>query len=789
MKKVLSFKSGMLLAVVLLICSSVFAAGPGSEFDSEQGLIRGQAALEELGDRLPDVAVKNRMSAKQLEELLLRDHDIAVTADDKLLYTCGFMSEEAAGAEPGSPGSTGSIAPYNQTFLLHSQPGANKTIYLDFDGEYIVDPSWNNGDPVDALAYDMDGDPDSFTDAELDNIQRIWARVAEDYIMFDDFNVTTEDPGVEALIKDDEFDNIYGNRVLITETNMGSSAGGIAYYNSFIWAQDTTAWAFTTGVGVGVKNLAEVCSHESGHTLGLYHDGTSGGGRPLEYYGGHDNWAPIMGVSYSRAVTQWDKGEYPNSNNLQDDLAAMQAHGFGYRTDDCGDSIGTATALGSLPVTESYGIIETSTDVDVFSFTLTQETDITINAWSDWPQGNLDLDLQLLESDSTLIEQADDSDIGYETVTSTLVAGTYYIRIEGVGGTGYSDYASLGQYYITVLDYIVPPPPLIPFPVPTDTMLIQPNPGPSGTERNDYTGNLGTFFRVNQDVTITMLAFYDHGGNGLASSHTLRLYESLDAAVTGTVIAEVVVPVGTGTRLSDGFRWVELPTPVTLSPQSESGDDWYVLAATVGFSDGDTWYNHGVTGYTYNSYMRTVNWWAVWEDGYDPDAFPNGWAQFNTTWYAANMSSALIYPTVIIEADATEAIAYTGTIADDFPGISVTFEKVLGHSWLSVAADGTLSGMPANGNVGLNEFVVSVEESGGEKTDVALNINVLNIYNGRLGMADFAGFAVYWLVTDCTATPGCFSADVDGDGEVNVDDLHIFALNWLRGDFGPLIGL
>ena len=157
---------------------------------------------------------------------------------------------------------------------------------------------------------------------------------------------------------------------------------------------------------------------------------------------------------------------------------------------------------------------------------------------------------------------------------------TYYLRVDTETSSG----TITGDVWnFTVLDYIVDPPPLIPFPVPTDTMLIQPNPGPSGTERNDYTGNLGTFFRVNQDVTITMLAFYDHGGNGLAASHTLRLYESPDAAATGTVIAEVVVPAGTGARLSDGFRWVELPTPVTLSPQG--GDDYYMLAATVGFSD------------------------------------------------------------------------------------------------------------------------------------------------------------------------------------------------------------
>ena len=103
MKKLEKFQVGVIFFSIILICSSVFAAGSRSDFDSKQGLIRGQAALEELGDRLPDVALKNRMSAKQLEELLLRDHDIAVTADDKLLYTCHFNLDTAAGAEPGSP--------------------------------------------------------------------------------------------------------------------------------------------------------------------------------------------------------------------------------------------------------------------------------------------------------------------------------------------------------------------------------------------------------------------------------------------------------------------------------------------------------------------------------------------------------------------------------------------------------------------------------------------------------------------------------------------------------------
>jgi hypothetical protein len=82
---------------------------------------------------------------------------------------------------------------------------------------------------------------------------------------------------------------------------------------------------------------------------------------------------------------------------------------------------------------------------------VTQDSTVTIIARSDWPEGNLDLDLQLLQPDGTVIAQADNSDIDTEFVSSTLIAGSYYIRIESVGGTGYSDYASLGQYYITII--------------------------------------------------------------------------------------------------------------------------------------------------------------------------------------------------------------------------------------------------------------------------------------------------------------------------------------------------
>ena len=177
----------------------------------------------------------------------------------------------------------------------------------------------------------------------------------------------------------------------------------------------------------------------------------------------------------------------------------------------------------------------------------------------------------------------------------------------------------------------------------TETILIQPAPGPSGTLRNDFTGNLGLRFRVDQEVSIDKLAFYDDGSDGLTASHTIRIYESNDDGATGAVIAEATVLAGTGAVLSDGFRWVGLALPVTLYPQT--GTDWYVLAATTANGDGDFWYTQGATGFTYNSYMdAAAGWQACWVA--NPAAFPGlDSPATDTTYYAYNMAATTVIDT------------------------------------------------------------------------------------------------------------------------------------------------
>ena len=356
---------------------------------------------------------------------------------------------------------------------LSSLPGADHTVYLDFNGAVVENTSWNsyyNQTSLDAPPYDIDGNPGAFSATELARIEEAWQRVAEDFIPFA-INVTTVDPGVEALRKSGSGDAQWGIRVLMTdEADMVSDpaercgCGGIAYINSFDWSSDTPVWVFTTGG----KSVAEAASHEVGHSLGLSHDGLESG---TTYYAGHGSgetgWAPIMGVGYNRNVTQWDRGEYFASNNDgsganynagPDDLAIITTgHGFSYRSDDHGDQAATASPMIQVGTSVSgAGIVETTTDVDVWSFT-TGAGSVSLEVSPFTPGPNLDVRLDLYDAAGTLVTSADPPDTLSATITTSLAAGQYFLHVDGTGvgdpgnstPSGYSDYASMGRYDIT----------------------------------------------------------------------------------------------------------------------------------------------------------------------------------------------------------------------------------------------------------------------------------------------------------------------------------------------------
>ena len=365
------------------------------------------------------------------------------------------------------------------TFRLHSSPTATKTIYLDFNGHETTRTNWNNKTgraTITTPAFSADADATAFSDAELERIQFIWQRVAEDFAPFD-VDVTTEYLGEDALVNSGGTDQEWGVRAAIGGSNADwykGSAGGVAYINVLGLSAYGPAFVFAKSLGGGnEKNTAEAISHEIGHTLGLCHDGC----QPAAYFKGHGSgntgWAPIMGSGYGKAVTQWSQGEYNNASNKEDDLsiiASSARNGFGFRVDDFGDSIAHAKPL-SGPTLNQFGIITTRRDTDWFSFTTgsgTVSLSITsaTQAWIRDDSGhysstllvgrspNLDIAASLFAADGTQVATSNPLNGLGASFNLTLTAGTYYLQVDGVGfgdplKNGYSDYGSLGGYLVS----------------------------------------------------------------------------------------------------------------------------------------------------------------------------------------------------------------------------------------------------------------------------------------------------------------------------------------------------
>ncbi|MBW8780598.1 MAG: alginate lyase family protein [Verrucomicrobia bacterium] len=82
---------------------------------------------------------------------------------------------------------------------------------------------------------------------------------------------------------------------------------------------------------------------------------------------------------------------------------------------------------------------------------------------------------------------------------------------------------------------------------------------------------------------------------------------------------------------------------------------------------------------------------------------------------------------------ATQDINYStssqtlASVATDTNGGTLTYAKVSGPSWLTVASNGALSGAPANADVGKNAFVVRVTDAAGASDDANLYITVNNV--------------------------------------------------------------
>jgi hypothetical protein len=324
--------------------------------------------------------------------------------------------------------------------VLNSRPGATAVIYLDFDGETVSGTAWDDGRTIVAPAARLN----------TTQINEVWERVVRDFEIFD-VNVTTS-----RAVHDTAPINKRTHCIVTSNDQAARGAGGVAYVGSFTdnFSTYKVCWAF---IDTSARNCAEVISHEVGHTLGLGHDGRiASGGQPREeYYEGHGSgatgWAPIMGAGYYRQLTQWSRGEYARANNTQDDIVLMsQSQRIPLLTDDHGSTRATASNIAG---DRAEGLAERRTDFDYFRVDLPAGTHSIFLQPAAFT--NLDLELQVENTAGGVLATSNPAEELAATATFTLAAPqTVFLRVDGKGkgdpaGTGYSDYASLGLYYLS----------------------------------------------------------------------------------------------------------------------------------------------------------------------------------------------------------------------------------------------------------------------------------------------------------------------------------------------------
>jgi hypothetical protein len=384
------------------------------------------------------------------------------------------------------------VSPFPTSLIFHSKPGAPNALFLNFSGETVTSTAWNTSvsrSTIPAVAFSIDGDFTTYSDAEQTAIQRIWFRVAEDYAPFD-VDVTTERPA--TLNNRTAMALITRNTDANGNANPFSTAGGVAYVSVFgisSYSQYRPAWIYYNNLAATESYIAEAASHEIGHNLGLSHDGKTDG---TDYYSGHGNgdtsWGSIMGTGYNRNVSQWCHGEYYMANNTQDELATIASY-ISYRVDDHGDTQATATPLvvtgganivSTKPDTDpdnllpaNKGMLECNTDVDVFSFiTGNGHINLSVNPWlqpAGTRGGNVDMLLELHDESGTLLMTSNPASQTQAQIQTNLAKGRYYLYTRGTGTgepmsstpTGYTSYGSIGQYFIsgTLAPVLSPAPP------------------------------------------------------------------------------------------------------------------------------------------------------------------------------------------------------------------------------------------------------------------------------------------------------------------------------------------
>ncbi|MEO6406796.1 MAG: hypothetical protein ABIY51_11600 [Ferruginibacter sp.] len=186
--------------------------------------------------------------------------------------------------------------------------GTYSCIYLDFDGEIVNSPYWNNGATIECASSGL----------SIQNIATVLATVQANFAAY---NVVVTD----QLSVYNAANPSMRQRVIITPTSYWKpNVGGISFINSISFGDGTPSFVFSDRMYYDSYYVGETATHESGHASGLLHQSVWTSSCTLS-----NAYAPnvIMGNSLLGTTGYWTTGtSSAGCNSYQDDRAILGAN-------------------------------------------------------------------------------------------------------------------------------------------------------------------------------------------------------------------------------------------------------------------------------------------------------------------------------------------------------------------------------------------------------------------------------------------------------------------------------
>lgn len=165
-----------------------------------------------------------------------------------------------------------------------------------------------------------------------------------------------------------------------------------------------------------------------------------------------------MGAGYSKSLVQWSKGEYPNANNKEDDLAIIgkTANQFGFVTKEM------LNGVKALPVSgntfRADGLLRGPTSVDTYKFR-TSGGQLVASVSASIAESDVDVQLELQDANGGTVVLSDLPDVLNASINKAIAAGDYSLIVRPAGkpapaqnpelNPGYSAYGSVGKYSLS----------------------------------------------------------------------------------------------------------------------------------------------------------------------------------------------------------------------------------------------------------------------------------------------------------------------------------------------------